>query len=173
MSRGTARGRSVLVAAGIAVLVSACGGSDPVATPSRTSTVITVADLMAYPVAGVENLVFLEGALTNTSTEPDALLGGASEIGQVEISGTSGCPEAGTTGRFSMPRWGVGPGETIHLVRGSGCITIVGVTALPETGTQIPLTLRFERAGEVALMAAGQPPIQSDDSAGSDTGCAG
>ncbi len=48
----------------------------------------------------------------------------------------------------------VPPGETVALQPGGYHIMLIGLTELMERGSRVPLTLRFERAGEVQVELA-------------------
>jgi copper(I)-binding protein len=166
------RGIFALTLGLMAVLGSACSGTPQLSGTSAAPAAITAAELTAYPIAGMEDLVFIAGSLTNTSAEPDTLLGGTSAIGRVEISGTSGCAD-GTSGRITLPQWRIDPGETIHLVVGSGHLTITGAKTLPQRGTEMSMTLTFARAGAVPVTVAVEPTVAADEAAGSSSPCAG
>lgn len=91
--------------------------------------------------------------LRNTGSQPDRLISATTEAARrVELHTMT---RDGDVMRMrpvqDIP---VAPGETVELRPGSFHIMMVGLTAPLQQGTRVPLTLRFERAGEVRVELA-------------------
>ena len=91
--------------------------------------------------------------LRNGGAQPDRLVSAASPIARVVELHTM--ERDGDVMRMrpvqDIP---VGPGQTIELRPGGFHIMLIGLTAPMQQGTRVPLTLRFERAGEVQVELA-------------------
>ena len=90
-------------------------------------------------------------AIENTGTDDDRLLGAASPVvARVELHRT--VIEDGIA-RMRPPPDGLAlpAGAIIELAPGGYHLMLTGLTAPLTTGARVPLTLRFERAGEVAI----------------------
>ena len=130
----------------------------------------TMADTTTAPVGGMATIGSIEvseawtrqtppraragGAyarITNTGNEPDTLIAGSAPFaGRVEIH-----EMAVTDGVMTMRELEDGlpipPGETVELRPGSFHIMLLDMTEPPVEGGTVPLTLVFERAGEVTV----------------------
>ena len=89
--------------------------------------------------------------ITNTGTRPDRLIGGGiAHAERVEVHTMS--MEGGV---MRMARLDDGltiePGETVVLAPGGPHLMLIGIGNAPKAGSTVPLTLRFERAGEVTV----------------------
>ena len=89
--------------------------------------------------------------ITNKGLEGDRLVGGSVPFaGRLEVHEMD---VVGGVMRMSRIDGGlaVGPGETVELKPGGLHLMFIDVTEPPVAGTSVPVTLVFERAGEVTL----------------------
>lgn len=89
--------------------------------------------------------------ITNTGEEADVLIGGSAPFaGRVEIH-----EMAVTDGVMTMRELDDGlsipPGETVELRPGSFHVMLLDINEPPVEGASVPVTLVFERAGEVTI----------------------
>lgn len=104
--------------------------------------------------------------ITNTGTAPDRLLGGSVPFAHAvqvhEMTVENGMMKMG-----EIPGGlAIAPGETVTLAPGGYHLMFMGLSEAPAAGGTVPVTLRFEAAGEVTLdlpvapMGASTPPRQ-------------
>ena len=89
--------------------------------------------------------------LTNTGTKPDRLLGGSTPAAQgFELHQTS---SQGGIMRMRALDGGLAirPGETVRIAPDGTHIMLTGLKRPLKAGEMVPATLRFERAGAVAI----------------------
>lgn len=88
--------------------------------------------------------------LRNAGTQPDRLISAATPIARVVELHTM--ERDGDVMRMRpVPNIAVAPGQTVELRPGGFHIMLIGLTAPMQQGGRVPLTLRFERAGEVQV----------------------
>ena len=89
--------------------------------------------------------------ITNTGTQSDVLVGGSAPFAERfevhEMSGTDGVMRMAELAEGLA----IGPGQTVRLEPGGFHLMFLDMTEPPVAGTRVPVTLRFERAGEVTL----------------------
>jgi copper(I)-binding protein len=89
--------------------------------------------------------------LRNTGAAPDRLLAAASPAARVVELHThirdGDVMRMRPVGDIAVP-----PGEAVRLQPGGLHVMLIGLIAPLERGTRVPLTLRFERGGEVTVM---------------------
>jgi len=109
---------------------------------------IVAEDVRAMPVPGAPNAVMVTMALANASDVPDRLTGvraDQAKMAMLKSPDTTGLPvPAGTRPELAMER---------------GHIMLMGLPDAPAEGTLIPLTLIFERSGEMAVKARVTAPM--------------
>jgi copper(I)-binding protein len=90
-------------------------------------------------------------ALRNTGTAPDRLVSAASPAARVVELHTH-IREGDVMRMRPVADIPVPPGQTVRLQPGGLHVMLIGLTRPLERGQQIPVTLRFERGGEVTVM---------------------
>jgi len=91
--------------------------------------------------------------LRNRGTQPDRLLSAASPAAST-IELHTHVREGDVMRMRPVADIPVPPGETVELRPGGLHLMMIGLTAPLQQGTRVPLTLRFERAGEVRVELA-------------------
>lgn len=122
----------------------------PAAAQQGTSGGIAVAQsriFAAGPAARTAAAYFL---ISNEGEAADRLIGVESDAAQMLQLHTTEMTD-GVARMRALPELAVPPGETIRLERGGTHVMLMGLTAPPEAGETLALTLVFERAGPVAL----------------------
>ena len=85
-----------------------------------------------------------------TTVEPDVLLSAATPIAQrVEMHMTS--TTDGVMKMRALERVAIAAGETMHFEPGGRHFMLVNLSEPQAAGTSFPMTLRFERAGEMTV----------------------
>lgn len=95
--------------------------------------------------------------ITNTGSEPDRLVGGSFELSErIEIHTMS--VENGVM-RMAELKDGleIAPGATVELKPGGYHIMFMGLTGAPKEGATVKGSLKFEKAGDVAVEFAVAP----------------
>jgi len=88
--------------------------------------------------------------IETTAAEPDRLVGGSTPVaGRVELH--THVMEGGIAKMRPVAAIEVAPGAPAVLAPGGLHVMLVGLTRPLEEGTTVPLTLRFETAGEVTF----------------------
>lgn len=149
----------------IAVLIAACSASAPAPAASPAAW---AGNLMAYPVAGAENRIYISG--TVGSTPGATLVGADTPYGRADLTATSGCIGGGPE---PMSQWRIEPHGSISLVLGSGYLAVSKASGLPDEGSTMPVTLRFSDAADVTVSADVQPVEREDPPATGSGGCSG
>lgn len=91
--------------------------------------------------------------LRNAGTQPDRLLSAASPIARsVELH--SMVRDGDVMRMRPVQDIVIAPGQTVELRPGGLHIMMIGLSAAMNQGSRVPLTLRFERAGEVQVELA-------------------
>lgn len=89
--------------------------------------------------------------ITNNGSEPDRLVGGsapfARDVQVHEMAVVDGMMRMGEIAGGLV----VEPGATVTLEPGGNHVMFMGLTDAPKAGATVPVTLRFEKAGEVTL----------------------
>jgi copper(I)-binding protein len=93
--------------------------------------------------------------LRNAGTLPDRLLSAASPVARVVELHTH-IQDGGVMRMRPVPDIPLPPGETVRLQPGGLHVMLIGLTRPLERGEQVPVTLRFERGGEVTVLLAVQ-----------------
>lgn len=91
--------------------------------------------------------------LTNNGTQPDRLISATSPLAPV-VELHSMVRDGDVMRMRPVQDITIAPGQTVELRPGGFHIMLVGLTAPMNQGTRVPLTLRFERAGEVQVELA-------------------
>jgi len=126
-----------------ALVLSACG-------TESTGPKISVEDAWARPVpaAGGNGAVFFR--LVNTGNEADQLLGGESPVaGSVEVHKTS--MEEGVMRMEHIPGLELPAKGEVLLEPGGYHVMLIGVNTSLALGDTLPITLRFEKSGEIQM----------------------
>ncbi|MCX7684041.1 MAG: copper chaperone PCu(A)C [Acetobacteraceae bacterium] len=89
--------------------------------------------------------------LSNTGSAPDRLVSAASPAARVVELHTH-IREGEVMRMRPVPDIPIPPGETVRLQPGGLHVMLIGLTRPLERGQQVPLTLRFERGGEVTVL---------------------
>lgn len=107
--------------------------------------------------------------LVNSGSQPDRLLGGSTPVAaRLEVHEMS---MDGSIMRMRKLENGLAlaPGKTVELKPGGLHLMLIGLKRPLKPGERVPVTLKFERAGEVAVTfmvqtppAAGQPPMHGN-----------
>lgn len=146
--RPSHRFRAILVVASLATLLAAAcgGGSAGAAGP-------TVSDAWIRPPMGVDLPAAGYLTIVGATDAADALVGASSPIAaRVEVHETM-AGGSGMTGMRPVSRLEVAPGATVRLAPGGHHLMLFGLTRTPAVGETIELTLTFETAGEITVMA--------------------
>lgn len=98
--------------------------------------------------AGQNGAAFM--TLRNTGQEPDRLVAASSPIARVVELHTH-IREGEVMRMRPVQDIPVPPGQTVHLRPGGLHVMLIGLTEPLRQGTEVPLTLRFARAGEVTV----------------------
>jgi copper(I)-binding protein len=152
----------IVVAALSLATAAGCSGGDGGAKITVTDAWVRSSSMMAA--AGGAYMV-----ISNAGGEADALVGASSTAAAtVEIHETymmpmptpsggmghgSPMPTGGMMGMRPIPRLEIPAGGTVELKPGSYHVMLIGLTADLVPGTEIEITLRFEKAGEVRVTA--------------------
>ena len=88
--------------------------------------------------------------IRNTGTQPDRLLSGRSSFASVVELHTH-IREGDVMRMRPVPTIDLPPGQEVRLVPGGLHLMLIGLTAALEQGASVPVTLVFERAGEVEI----------------------
>ena len=134
---------TVAIAIVTALILAACAAGS--AGPQ-----ISVEDAWARPVpaAGGNGAVFMR--LVNAGGEPDQLVGGQSPVaGSVEVHQTK--MEEGVMKMEHIPGLEVPPKDEVLLEPGGYHVMLIDVSGPLEVGDSLPITLRFEKSGEMKL----------------------
>ncbi|AWU96623.1 copper chaperone PCu(A)C [Azospirillum ramasamyi] len=98
-------------------------------------------------------------SLTNTGTEEDRLVAASTPVAEKAELHTH-LNENGVMKMREVPYIAIAPGETMKLAPGGLHVMLLGLKKPLVKGEQVPLTLRFEKAGtvdvELSIEAAGQ-----------------
>lgn len=128
----------------IAPLLAACGESSPEAGG------IEVGDAWARASATQTSAAYL--TIGNKSGEDDTLLEARSPVaGRVEIHDMT--MEDMVMRMRRLDNLPVAAGESVQLAPGGKHIMLIGLAAPLEEGASVPLTLVFEKAGEIGVEA--------------------
>lgn len=93
--------------------------------------------------------------LANRGGVPDRLLGASSPVsGRIELH--THINDGGVMRMLEVPAIDLPPGATVTLRPGGLHLMFMGLTEALQQGSAVPVTLRFERAGEVRVMLAVQ-----------------
>jgi copper(I)-binding protein len=89
-------------------------------------------------------------SITNTGSEADALIAARADFPKVEIHTTE--EKDGIARMMHVDRIEIPAGETVSLAPGGFHVMFMGLSDPFEMGEEIPVTLVFEKAGEVEVM---------------------
>jgi copper(I)-binding protein len=140
-----------LIAAAILVM----GAASAAGHEFKAGAVTVVHPWARATVAGsTTGAVFLE--IKNAPGRADRLLGGKTDAAEkVEIHQHG--MEKGTAKMRSVPGVGIPAGKSIVLGPHGYHVMLIGLKSPLKEGDTLPLTLRFERSGEVAIEASVEP----------------
>jgi copper(I)-binding protein len=104
--------------------------------------------------------------ITNTGTEPDALIAATAPFADRAEVHESKVDASGVATMTHIERLDILPGETVTLEHGGYHVMFMGVKEPPAEGMMLPVTLTFEKAGsievEFKVEARGAHSEQSD-----------
>jgi len=103
--------------------------------------------------------------ITNGGSQPDRLLGATSPVARVVELHTMSMT-AGVMRMRPVAEIVIAPGATLQLRPGGLHMMIVGLSRPLRRGERVPVTLRFERAGSVAVELAVEAPGAQAPAAG-------
>lgn len=121
------------------------------ALPALAADTITITDAYArFMPGGMAGAAFMQ--IENHGSEPDRLIGVASGIAErVELH----THRAGSDGMMQMLHvpegFEIPAGGSHALARGGDHVMFMGLTEHPADGATVPVTLTFEKAGEITL----------------------
>jgi copper(I)-binding protein len=131
---------TVLTLLVIAIITSACGGSDKV----------TIQDAWARPgFRGDTSAVYL--TITNPTDLGDGLIGAASDIAAVAEIHLSQMDDAGTMTMERQDLVIIPAGDSAELSPGGLHVMLVKLVKDLSIGDTFPLTLEFQRAGDITV----------------------
>jgi copper(I)-binding protein len=138
------------IGAGLAFVLAEAAEAQPMAAP-QAATIIVSAPWSRAAGQGGTGVGYL--TLRNTGTAPDRLLAARASIARtVELH--THIHDNGVMRMRPVPAIELPPGQEV-LLRPSGLhIMLIGLTAPLRQGDRVPLTLVFERAGEVQVQLA-------------------
>lgn len=138
---------SLLALVALAILVAAaCGGAGAATNPTTTDAWIRPPMGLDLPAAGYLTIIGAPDAA-------DALVGASSPIAtSIEVHETM-AGASGMTGMQPVARLEIAAGATVALAPGGYHLMLFGLTSMPAVGETVELTLTFETAGEVTVMA--------------------
>jgi copper(I)-binding protein len=136
--------RSLILTLLIAAMsLTACGVG-----PSQAQIKVEDAWARPAPLAGGNGAVYLR--LVNTGGEADQLLGGSSPLAQaVEVHKTTMSQDV--MKMEPIPSLAVPAGGQVELKPGGFHIMLIGLKQPLAAGSRLPLTLRFEKSGDLQL----------------------
>jgi copper(I)-binding protein len=122
-----------------------------------TASGIAVSDAWARPAAGAGSTTSVYFEVANQGDETDRLVGGVSPLAEaVEIHETT--MEGDMVHMMPVAEIVLPAGATIGLEPGGHHLMLVGLTGPLRPGDRVPLTLRFERAGDIQVEAEVREP---------------
>ncbi len=131
-----------------APLLAACLLATPALAHDYKAGDLQIGHPWARPTAGKVGGAFL--AIANTGTQTDRLLGGSSPAAdKVELHQT--IRDGDVMRMRPVDTIPVVPGEPVALKPGGLHIMLIGLKAPLKVGDKVPLTLKFERAGDVQV----------------------
>lgn len=113
--------------------------------------------------------------IENKGSAADRLVGGLTAVAEkIQIQKTSKAGGATTAAPLDAG-WAIAPGEKVALVPGSGKLALLNLKSALKKGSQIPISLEFEKAGKITvafdvLSAASTGPVAPKASSGGDGG---
>ncbi|MEQ8896778.1 MAG: copper chaperone PCu(A)C [Roseovarius sp.] len=105
---------------------------------------------MAYETAATAKSGGGYVTITNNGETDDTLIGAKADFPKVQIH--ESYEEDGVARMRHVERLAVPAGETVELAPGGFHVMFMGLPGPFETGTEIPVTLVFEEAGEIEVM---------------------
>jgi copper(I)-binding protein len=145
--------RAFAVIAGLALLVPATLHAQGAPAETRAGAIVITQPWSRAALRGGSGAAFL--TLRNTGAEPDRLLGASTPAaGRVELH--SMVRDGDVMRMREQPAIDLPPGQEVVLRPGGLHIMMLGLAQPLDRGATLPLTLRFERAGEVAIDVAVQ-----------------
>jgi copper(I)-binding protein len=154
MTRPTRRAVAVIAALGLLVPAAArAQGTQPPAAETRAGAILVTQPWSRAAMRGGSGAAFL--TLRNTGTAPDRLLGASTPAaGKVELH--SMVRDGDVMRMREQPAIDLPPGQEVVLRPGGLHIMMLGLAQPLDRGATLPLTLRFEQAGEVTIQVAVQ-----------------
>lgn len=113
--------------------------------------------------------------IENKGSAADRLVGGSTAVAEkIQIQKTSKAGGATTAAPLDAGS-AIAPGEKVTLVPGTGKLALLKLSSVLKKGTQIPISLEFEKAGKITvafdvLSAASMGPAAPKASSGGDSG---
>jgi copper(I)-binding protein len=134
----------------LAISLVACASSSRAPQPASPSTgtpALSVEGTWASAEGARTALVYF--LVSNPTPRPDVLVGASSEVG-----GRAVLQRATTAGGTrSVDRVTVAAGGQVAFQPGSYDVALVGMKRVPSSGSVVRLTLRFEHAGVIEVLA--------------------
>jgi len=133
----------------IVVLLAACGGGDATTEPAASGG-ITIEEAWARPpaMAGGNGAAYF--LIRNDGDTADRLIAVSSPLAMAEMH-ESVMADDGTMSMNPVEGVDVPPNSTVVFERGGLHIMFMGVAEPPAVGDIVPLTLTFEKAGEITI----------------------
>lgn len=108
---------------------------------------IAVRDAWARQTVAGQSISAAYVTIDNQGSRDDRLLGAASPAAAVSLHSSSS--EGGIARMRALGRLDIPAGSAVELAPGSNHLMLTGLGGPLEPGASIPLTLRFERSGEI------------------------
>ncbi len=145
--------RAFAIIAGLGLLAPASLRAQGTATETRAGAILVTQPWSRAAMRGGSGAAFL--TLRNTGTTADRLLGASTPAaGKVELH--SMVRDGDVMRMREQPAIDLPPGQQVVLRPGGLHIMLLGLAQPLDRGATLPLTLRFERAGEVTVQLAVQ-----------------
>jgi copper(I)-binding protein len=131
-------------------VVAAVAAAAPVVGEETAAADITITGAMAFETAPTAMAGGGYMTITNAGAESDRLIGVRADFPRVELHET--VETEGVARMRSVPSIELPPGESVALRPGGLHVMFMGLGGDPfEVGEEVPVTLVFERAGEVEI----------------------
>jgi copper(I)-binding protein len=132
--------------------ISALAAAVAIAAPAAAASPIVVSDAWARATPNGAQTAAAYLTITNKGSTADRLLGGETPAARAlqvhEMSMTNGIMHMGEVKGGAA----IAPGASLKLQPGGWHLMLIGLKAPLAAGGQVPVTLRFEKAGTVKLV---------------------
>lgn len=135
-------------------LLGAAAALSIVVSVQAADKAVSVADAFSFPTAEGSKTGAAFMAINNNGAAADRLIGATSPLADhVEIH-TMTQNEQGVMQMRQIPELAVEAGQSVSLAPKGLHLMLMGLKQQLQTGTTIPLTLHFEKAGDIAVQVA-------------------